>query len=183
MEYIYILQLEKNKYYIGKTKNIEKRYKEHKDGTGSKWTKKYKPIKIINTFETISQFDEDKYVKEYMSKYGIENVRGGSYVSLELDDISIITLQKEIWHSKNLCTRCGRNSHFVENCYAIKDINGNIIDEESYSEESDYIYCCEYCDNEFDTEYNCIKHEKYCKKRPCDICGKKGHRETNCFYI
>jgi hypothetical protein len=31
-----------------------------------------------------SSFDEDKYVKEYIAKYGIDKVRGGSYVTNDL---------------------------------------------------------------------------------------------------
>lgn len=178
---IYILKLEKNKYYIGKTNNIDKRYQQHLNGNGSEWTKLYKPLHIITTIESSSEFDEDKYVKIYMSKYGIENVRGGTYVSIELEENSLFSLQKEIWHSKNLCTRCGRNSHFVKQCYAKKDINGNSLDENSSSSENE-VYECEYCNKEYESEYLCEKHEKYCKKRPCDICGKKGHKEINCFF-
>jgi predicted GIY-YIG superfamily endonuclease len=40
MEHIYILKLKENKYYIGKTKNIEKRWNEHLSGEGSGWKKK-----------------------------------------------------------------------------------------------------------------------------------------------
>lgn len=47
MEYIYILKLKNNKYYIGKTLNVENRFHQHINGTGSSWTKKYKPISII----------------------------------------------------------------------------------------------------------------------------------------
>ena len=75
-----------------------------------------------------SYFDEDKYVKEYMAKYGIENVRGGTYSNIVLDDNSILVLEKEIRHSKNLCTRCGRNTHFIKHCYANTDSNGVIIE-------------------------------------------------------
>ena len=74
---IYILQLNNDKYYVGKTnKLLNDRYKEHLDGIGSFWTKKYKPLSIIKQIENSSPFDEDRYVKEYMSIYGIENVRG-----------------------------------------------------------------------------------------------------------
>lgn len=189
MEYIYILKLKNSKYYVGKTQNIEKRYEQHVNGTGSAWTKKYKPLSIIKRIKSTSQFDEDKYVKEYMSKYGIENVRGGTYTSIELDDISLLQLQKELWHSKNLCTRCGRNSHFVKDCYAKTDIDGNTIDDEDTTSESECeeVWCCSYCDKEFDTENGARFHEyNYCKKnknKPCDICGKKGHREVNCDYF
>ena len=194
MEYIYILKLKNNKYYIGKTYNIDNRYEQHLNGTGSSWTKKYKPVSIIKQIKSTSQFDEDKYVKEYMAKYGIENVRGGTYTSIELDDISLFQLQKELWHSKNLCTRCGRNSHFVKDCYAKSDTDTK------YQK----VWCCSYCNKEFETENGARFHENnYCKNKyksgyksgyksnnqkyynnkPCGICGKKGHREVNCDYF
>ena len=127
MELIYIIKLEKNKYYIGKTRNIDKRWEEHLTGNGSGWTKKYKPMSLITTIKSTSQFDEDKYVKEYMAKYGIDNVRGGTYSNIVLDANSIAVLEKEIWHSKNLCTRCGRDSHYIKECYAKTDVDGAII--------------------------------------------------------
>ena len=130
MDHIYILKLKENKYYIGKTKNIEKRWNDHIAGNGSGWTKKYKPISLIKTVLSTSYFDEDKYVKEYMSKYGIENVRGGTYSNIELDDNCISVLEKEIRHSKNLCTRCGRDTHFIKDCYANTDSNGDIISDD-----------------------------------------------------
>ena len=130
MDHIYILKLKENKYYIGKTKNIEKRWNDHIAGNGSGWTKKYKPISLIKTVLSTSYFDEDKYVKEYMSKYGIENVRGGTYSNIELDDNCISVLEKEIRHSKNLCTRCGRDTHFIKDCYANTDNNGDIISDD-----------------------------------------------------
>ena len=127
MEHIYIIKLEKSKYYIGKTRNIEKRWEEHLTGNGSGWTKKYMPTSLITTIKSTSQFDEDKYVKEYMAKYGIDNVRGGTYSNIVLDANSIAVLEKEIWHSKNLCTRCGRDSHYIKECYAKTDVDGVII--------------------------------------------------------
>jgi predicted GIY-YIG superfamily endonuclease len=44
MTNIYILKLEHNKYYIGKTNNVNKRLNDHMSNNGSQWTKKYKPI-------------------------------------------------------------------------------------------------------------------------------------------
>jgi predicted GIY-YIG superfamily endonuclease len=58
MNSIYILKLEDNKYYVGKTKNINKRILEHFSNNGSEWTKKYKPIEIIDTFKSNDVFDE-----------------------------------------------------------------------------------------------------------------------------
>jgi predicted GIY-YIG superfamily endonuclease len=133
MEQIYILKLRAGKYYIGKTRNIEKRYEEHLTGTGSGWTKKHKPLSLLATIKSTSQFDEDKYVKEYMAKYGIENVRGGSYSNIVLDANSIATLEKEIRHSNNVCMRCGRDSHYIKECYAKTDVDGAIICESRVS--------------------------------------------------
>lgn len=46
MTNIYVLKLEQNKYYIGKSNNIDIRLNDHMNGNGSQWTKKYKPIEI-----------------------------------------------------------------------------------------------------------------------------------------
>jgi len=127
MEQIYILKLRGGKYYIGKTRNIERRWEEHITGRGTGWTKKHIPISLIKTIKSTSQFDEDKYVKEYIAKYGIENVRGGTYSNVVLDANSIAILEKEIRHSKNLCTRCGRDSHYIKDCYAKTDVDGALI--------------------------------------------------------
>jgi predicted GIY-YIG superfamily endonuclease len=124
---IYILKLEKGKYYIGKTHNVDKRFQQHLNGDGSFWTTKYKPLSVEDVIHNVSSFDEDKYVKQYMAKYGIDNVRGGSYVIEEIDITTKNTLQKEIWAALDCCTKCGRKNHFIKDCYASKDINGNDI--------------------------------------------------------
>lgn len=127
MEQIYILRLRAGKYYIGKTKNVDKRWAEHTAGSGSGWTKKYPPLSLVKSVVSTSQFDEDRYVKEYMEKYGIDNVRGGTYSNVVLDANCIAVLEKEIRHSKNLCVRCGRGTHFVKDCYATTDSDGVAI--------------------------------------------------------
>jgi len=62
--FIYILRLEQNKYYIGKTKDLFTRFDAHKKGIASYWTRKYKPIFVERVIERASVFDEDKYTKE-----------------------------------------------------------------------------------------------------------------------
>jgi len=47
MVFIYILQLEKGKYYIGKTNNPQFRLETHFNSNGSEWTKIYKPLKVL----------------------------------------------------------------------------------------------------------------------------------------
>ena len=93
---IYILELENDKFYIGKTNDVGERYKEHLNGEGNIWTKNNKPKSIIETIENCSLYDLDEYVKEYMKKYGIDNVRGGSYNQIILNTDTMRYLDEEL---------------------------------------------------------------------------------------
>ena len=141
---IYILELENNKYYIGKTDDVSKRYEQHVNGNGSYWTKINKPISIIKTIENCSVFDEDKYVKEYMFKYGINNVRGGTYNQIKINDDIITFLENEFKTSNNLCYKCGGSDHFVEKCTVISIENYinhfKLLDIRRLNAEIDYLY-------------------------------------------
>ena len=65
MVFIYILELENKKYYVGKTTNPDFRLEQHFNNSGSQWTKKYKPIKILELKSNCDDYDEDKYTKMY----------------------------------------------------------------------------------------------------------------------
>jgi predicted GIY-YIG superfamily endonuclease len=82
---LYVLKLEGTKYYIGVTsKTPEERYLEHRNGFyGAEWTKIHKPIEIeqskdlgFTTYEKAGVY-ENKVTRQYVKKYGIDNVRGG----------------------------------------------------------------------------------------------------------
>ena len=83
METGYVLELENNKYYIGITKNIVKRLREHNNGYGSKWTQVNKPKRCIEYFE-YSKREEREYTIKYMKLYGWENVRGAGWTATNL---------------------------------------------------------------------------------------------------
>ena len=55
--FVYILLTEKNTLYCGYTDNVEKRFKNHIEGKGAKYTKANKPLKIVwqKEFETKSE--------------------------------------------------------------------------------------------------------------------------------
>ncbi len=114
---IYVLRLEDGKYYVGRTRDVNKRYQEHKDGLISPWTKKYKPIEIAEVLVG-DPFDEDKYVKKYMNVYGIDNVRGGRYLLEVLNSGERDELKEELLYIHDKCTMCGSPSHFLANCHA-----------------------------------------------------------------
>jgi cellular nucleic acid-binding protein len=177
---IYILKLENNKYYVGKSNDLEIRAKAHLNGTASTWTKKYKPISVEQVISNASPYDEDKYTIEYMGKYGIDNVRGGIYVSEALDNTQRNDINKRIWGANDCCTQCGRKGHFVKNCKAITDVTGKNIYEDEYIQ----IWSCDHCNKEYEDKNECAKHEKSCKtKKPvktCFQCGETGHYANEC---
>lgn len=74
--YVYVLKLEEERYYIGRTSNFMQRMKEHFTGFGSEYTKKYKPLNIIEVIEEKNEYDERDKTLEYMKIYGFEKVRG-----------------------------------------------------------------------------------------------------------
>jgi GAG-polyprotein viral zinc-finger/Ricin-type beta-trefoil lectin domain/Zinc knuckle len=113
---IYVLLLEHEKYYIGRTSNIDSRVSSHIEGTGSEWTKLHKPLTTVETIQNADLFDEDKYTLKYMAKYGIENVRGGSYSQVILPIDVIRNIERQIRNAQDRCFLCGESGHFVKNC-------------------------------------------------------------------
>jgi hypothetical protein len=111
-----VLKLEGNKWYIGKTNSPNYRISDHFSNNGSAWTSLHVPISIEEIIPNCSDFDEDKYTKIYMAKYGIKNVRGGTYCQIRLPDSTINFLNKELKSTADLCYNCGKAGHFINKC-------------------------------------------------------------------
>lgn len=87
---LYVLLLQGNNYYVGITaQKVKKRLKQHAEGSGSRWTSKYRPIGIIEEY-SIGVMCESDAVKvetektmDVIAEHGISKVRGGSLVRVD----------------------------------------------------------------------------------------------------
>lgn len=122
--HIYVLELEDNKYYVGGTNDVARRYSQHVNGfKGSAWTKKYKPIKLLKVFECKSIHDENNITLDYMHQYGIDNVRGGDWCKINLSDVETYFITQFIRGSLHLCRACGSSTHLLDGCNKRKEFN------------------------------------------------------------
>lgn len=116
MPFVFVLGLQKSKFYVGKTDGPGFRIDSHIDSYGSEWTKKYKPVIVLEIIPSCHDYDEDKYTIKYMEKYGINNVRGGSFYQIRLSDINKQVLKQIIKGNTDKCYICGSTQHFATNC-------------------------------------------------------------------
>ena len=181
---IYILRLEGGNYYVGKTDNIYKRYEEHLKGAGSAWTRKHAPLSLVKTVESASPFDEDKITKEYMATYGIDKVRGGSYVSVELSAVQKQSINAEIRGAKDLCTQCGKGGHFVKDCYTTSRASPLRRQATTYYN-SKMFYDSDSDDSDSDSDDSDsdadVRKTYRTKTSVCYRCGRDGHYSPKCY--
>ena len=86
--WIYVMELENKKYYVGYTANVVNRMNAHKTGKGSKWTMLHKPIKVIYelNLEDANYKEIERYITlSMMALLGWENVRGGGWCQIILN--------------------------------------------------------------------------------------------------
>jgi cellular nucleic acid-binding protein len=116
---VYTIELENNKYYVGRSNSPEKRILSHFCDNGSEWTKLHKPIKVISKVKG-DNFDEEKYTLIAMDKYGIDNVRGGSYCKVILTQGEKDKALQTIHSVSDKCYKCGNTGHFSKECVILK---------------------------------------------------------------
>ena len=101
--YFYFIELENNKYYVATwlTNNmtIDDIYKQDTLNTCIDWLLIHKPVQIKERHMYNGGFSLDDHVLIYMSKYGRDNVRGGSYI-----DVNLSKHQREQIALSNICT-------------------------------------------------------------------------------
>ena len=201
MVFIYILQLEQEKYYVGKTTNPSFRLEKHFTSSGSSWTKKYKPKSVLEIISDCDDYDEDKYTIKYMEKFGIMNVRGGSFCELKLSEENKNTLKQMINGSSDKCYICGKDDHFVKDCKKVSvkkekiptvNVNEKCDCQTSYILPHRKSKCMlnkllSYIDDEEDYNdiYKLLIQNKNTDTRDnkdvCYKCGREGHYVVDCY--
>lgn len=86
---IYVLKLEDDCYYIGMTSDFNRRYTQHLNGIGAKWTALHRPLGVHSLDIVPEGYDarlmENKITKRMMILKGVERIRGGSWCSPDVD--------------------------------------------------------------------------------------------------
>ena len=125
----YVLKLRKRKWYVGYTEKGIERIETHLNENGSKWTRKYPPVKPIRPVMTeLGQTkatpknkpnnDEDKLTLKMMKKHGIQNVRGGSWCMVKMRKKTVRELEALLSSSGKNGNKKAKKS--VEKGYCIR---------------------------------------------------------------
>lgn len=181
-KFVYVLELSGGKFYVGKTNSPEFRLQSHFDANGSAWTKKHKPIRVVEVvscddFE--NAYKEDMYTLQYMQKYGIDNVRGGSFCETQLSQDTKNVITKMLRSANDKCFNCGLSGHFAKTCTVSSSVSSS--DEEVEEEK------CTRCNRTGHVAKNCYAKtiqknysEDSSDEEPCTRCRYTGHNAKNC---
>ena len=119
---VYSLKCEGGRWYVGSSSNPTERFQQHLNGDGSSWTHLFPPTVDSNSL-TIHpscsgnpRLDEDFYVIQLMTCYGIDAVRGGSFSNPSLGSYQKRVLERMIRHARDECLQCGSSTHWVSSC-------------------------------------------------------------------
>jgi len=84
MWYIYIVKCQDDSFYVGTSSDLTRRFQEHKDGRGGKYTSHHKPSKIIysESFDKKEEaFKREKQLKGWSRKKKENLVRYGKQIT------------------------------------------------------------------------------------------------------
>jgi hypothetical protein len=116
---VYTLRLAEGHFYVGRVGNDEDlpaRLEQHESGNGSQWTKLHPVVDVHNTILNAEPVDEDAQVVRMAAKYGLDNVRGGSFCTPDLADGDAHVLKKMVCSVRGTCYHCDEAGHCANEC-------------------------------------------------------------------
>lgn len=148
---IYILELGHGKVYVGRSKCVPRRVKQHLNGEGPLFTRLHPPTGIrLPRLGRVSgqrkkepsrdvqktkarmtgsgEAAERDETLRYMYLRGVDNVRGWKYTMPVLTDGERREITENIRELFDLCRRCGHPGHFISQCKAHYDTDGRALD-------------------------------------------------------
>ncbi|KAI8587916.1 hypothetical protein BDZ88DRAFT_423647 [Geranomyces variabilis] len=113
---IYVLGLENDCYYVGKSKTPKDRIQQHFSGNGSAWTRLHRPVCVVETQAATTENSEDSLTQRYISKFGIDRVRGGWFHMPNPSKAEVKVMDRMIRSVTGDCFLCGGPGHFAAQC-------------------------------------------------------------------
>ena len=167
---LYALELTESKWYIGLAVDMKECYSAHQQGMVCEWTRAYPPIRIVSETPIVytdaeSQGDDtDRFVAharlnerhkkehdmlvEYMTRYGVDAVRGGPYQDVHLSEFHAHIAKRDVYIAENLCTCCHSQHHKADKCGKLA-LDCCCNPGEDHNEDDCECYTCECCNDTF----------------------------------
>ena len=122
---VYVLKLENDRYYVGKSISPDSRIQNHFKGKGSAWTRIHKPIQTLEpiTYPQKDFWELSETIK-LMSIYGVDNVRGS--LSTKTSDLTLyekVMAAQLYCELNNLYRKCGESDHYINQCVKVNKEN------------------------------------------------------------
>lgn len=190
MDCLYVLELQKGRYFIGRSTYPRVDIQQHEEGTTSEWTKQYLPIVHYTIHQYNENFNIDKCVEIYMLTHGYDQVRGGSYQDVLTSEQTSFIIKKgkhrNVSYAGMMCNRCADYHHETKDCYFGIDVDGKPVEdfkEGHLSQEDKYKYTitCARCNRQSHVIWEC-KQTHY-EDGTCIRCGLKGHGSNVCTAV
>lgn len=218
-QYVYLLELQNGKYYVGRTNDVTRRVQQHRGDSDAEWVHLHHFVRLVSSRPISSRLEEDLEVKKAMLQYGIDNVRGGTYSTIFLSEQTMATLKQELVHAedkcfgcggkdhylstcplskkatqvvkKSDCTRCGRNTHSADKCFATQRLDGTPLVAQAPIIDEVNVKNCTKCGRNTHTAEKCFASLKLdgtpvvaqvpVAKANCTRCGRNTHTADKCF--
>ena len=122
---VYVLELEQGRVYVGSSRNVDRRVAQHRAGTGSAYTRVYKPTGVMlprlgNVGGEGDAAERDETLR-YMMLRGIPYVRGWKFAQVVMTPGEFDEAEANIRELFDLCRKCGYKGHFMGQCKATYD--------------------------------------------------------------